>query len=94
MYIYNYFPVWPVYWPVSRPVCGLGCGCLVRLRFALRSPAVWRVRAIAPDIVSGWRACSSVSLSKSIIIFLCQSVFIFQIIGLKMTLPTDMQREP
>jgi hypothetical protein len=48
--------------PVSRPVCGLGCGCLVRLRFALRSLAVWRVRAIAPSFVSGWRAFSSVLL--------------------------------
>jgi hypothetical protein len=48
--------------PVLRPVCGLGCGCLVRLRFALRSLAVWRVCAIAPSFVSGWRAFSSISL--------------------------------
>jgi hypothetical protein len=51
---------------VSRPVCGLGCGRLVRLRFALRSLAVWHVRAIAPSFVSGWRAFSSVSLCKSL----------------------------
>jgi hypothetical protein len=52
--------------PVVRPVCELGCGCLVRLRFALRSLAVWRVCAIAPSFVSGWRAFSSVSLCKTI----------------------------
>jgi hypothetical protein len=53
--------------PVSRPVCGLGCGCLVRLRFASRSLAVWRVCAIAPSFISGWRAFSSVSLCTYII---------------------------
>jgi hypothetical protein len=51
--------------PVLNPVCGLDCGCLVRLRFALRSLAVWRVCAIAPSFVSGWRAFSFVSLCKS-----------------------------
>jgi hypothetical protein len=51
--------------PVSRPVCGFGC--LVRLRFALRSLAVWRVCAIAPSFVSGWRALSSVSQFKYIV---------------------------
>jgi hypothetical protein len=37
-------------------------GLLVRLRFASRSPAMWRVCAIALSFVSGWRAFSSVSL--------------------------------
>jgi hypothetical protein len=52
--------------------CGLLCalcvglGFLVRLRFALRILALWRVCAIAPSVVSGWRAFSSVSLCKSI----------------------------
>jgi hypothetical protein len=52
--------------PVSRPVCGLGCGCLVWLRFALRGLAVWRVCAIAPSFVSGWLAFSSVFLCNTI----------------------------
>jgi hypothetical protein len=43
-------------------------GCLVRLRFALHSLAVWRVCRIAPSFVSGWRAFSSVSLCKFIYI--------------------------
>jgi hypothetical protein len=42
-------------------------GLLVRLRFASRSPAMWRVCAFALSFVSGWRAFSSVSLCKSII---------------------------
>jgi hypothetical protein len=41
-------------------------GFLVRLRFASRSPAMWRVCAIALSFVSGWRAFSSVSLCKYI----------------------------
>jgi hypothetical protein len=41
-------------------------GLLVRLRFASRSPAMWRVCAFALSFVSGWRAFSSVSLCKSI----------------------------
>jgi hypothetical protein len=62
----------------SRPALGCGClglslapcvglGFLVRLRFASRSPAMWRVCAIALSFVSGWRAFSSVSLCKSIL---------------------------
>jgi hypothetical protein len=61
----------------SRPALGCGClglslapcvglGFLVRFRFASRSPAMWRVCAIALSFVSGWRAFSSVSLCKSI----------------------------
>jgi hypothetical protein len=53
---------------LSHAPC-VGLGCLVRLRCALHSFAVWRVCAIAPSYVSGWRAFSSVSL--------CQSVFLF-----------------
>jgi hypothetical protein len=49
----------------SRAPC-VGLGCLVRLRFALHSLAMWRVCAIAPSFVSGWRAFSSVSLCKSV----------------------------
>jgi hypothetical protein len=37
----------------------VGLRFLVRLRFALRSLAVWRVRAIAPSFIFGWRAFSS-----------------------------------
>jgi hypothetical protein len=44
----------------------VGLGFLVRLRFASRSLAVWRVCAIALSFVSGWRAFSSVSLCKDI----------------------------
>jgi hypothetical protein len=44
----------------------VGLGFLVQIRFALRSLAVWRVRAIAPSFIFGWRAFSSVSLCKSI----------------------------
>jgi hypothetical protein len=44
----------------------VGLGLLVRLRFASRSPAMWRVCAIALSFVSGWRAFSSVSLCNSI----------------------------
>jgi hypothetical protein len=51
---------------LSRAPC-LGLGCLVRLRFALRGLAVWRVCAIAPSFASGWWAFSSVSFCKSII---------------------------
>jgi hypothetical protein len=47
-------------------------GFLVRLRFASRSPAMWRVCAIALSFVSGWRAFSSVSLCKSIAKFYMQ----------------------
>jgi hypothetical protein len=61
----------------SRPALGCGClglslapcvglGFLVRLRFASRSPAMWRVCAIALSFVSGWRAFPSVSLCKHI----------------------------
>jgi hypothetical protein len=48
--------------------CGLLCVPCVGLafslwlRFALRSLALWRVGAIAPSFVSGWRASSSISL--------------------------------
>jgi hypothetical protein len=45
----------------------VGLGFLVRLRFALRSLAVWHVRAIAPSFIFGWRAFSSVILCKTII---------------------------
>jgi hypothetical protein len=48
-------------WPLSGRL-HLG----VRLRFALRSLAVWCVCAIAPSFISGWRAFSPVSLCKSI----------------------------
>jgi hypothetical protein len=48
----------------------VGLGFLVRLRFALRSFAVWCVCAIAPSFVSGLRAFSSVSLCKSVSIFI------------------------
>jgi hypothetical protein len=44
----------------------LNFGFLVRLPFALHSFALFRVCAIAPSFVSGWRAFSSVSLCKSI----------------------------
>jgi hypothetical protein len=37
--------------------------------FELRGLAMWRVCAIAPSFISGWRAFSSVSLCKSIITF-------------------------
>jgi hypothetical protein len=50
---------------MSLALC-VGLGFLVRLRFALRSLAVWRVRAVAPGFIFGWRAFSSVSLCKSI----------------------------
>jgi hypothetical protein len=50
---------------LSHAPC-VGLGCLVRLRFALHSLAVWPVCAIAPSFVSGWRAFSSVSLCKYI----------------------------
>jgi hypothetical protein len=46
--------------PVVRLCVGLGCS--VRLRFALRSLALWHFCAIAPSFVSGWRAFSSASL--------------------------------
>jgi hypothetical protein len=49
---------------LSRAPC-VGLGFLVRLRFASRSLAVWRVCAIALGFVSGWRAFSSVSLCNS-----------------------------
>jgi hypothetical protein len=51
----------------------VGLGFLVRLRFALRSLAVWCVRAIAPSFIFGWRAFSSVSLCKSI--YFCMVVW-------------------
>jgi hypothetical protein len=41
----------------------VGLVFLFWLRFALRSFALWRVFAIAPSLVSGWRAFSSFSLS-------------------------------
>jgi hypothetical protein len=44
----------------------VGLGFLVRLRFASRGPAMWRVCAIALSFVSGWRAFYSVSLCKNI----------------------------
>jgi hypothetical protein len=50
---------------LSRAPC-VGLGFLVRLRFASRSLAVWRVCAIALSFVSGWRAFSSVSLCTTI----------------------------
>jgi hypothetical protein len=50
----------------------VGLRFLVRLRFALRSLAVWRVRAIAPSFVFGWQAFSSVSLCENI--KLCQYI--------------------
>jgi hypothetical protein len=56
--------VWHVYVCLCAPCVGLGL--LVRLRFASRSPAMWRVCAIALSFVSGWRAFSSVSLCKYI----------------------------
>jgi hypothetical protein len=40
----------------------VGLAFLFWLRFALRSFALWRVFAIAPSSISGWRAFSSVSL--------------------------------
>jgi hypothetical protein len=43
----------------------VGLRCLVRLRLALRSLAVWRVLAIAPSFIFDWRAFSSVSLCNS-----------------------------
>jgi hypothetical protein len=43
----------------------VGLVFLVWLRFALHSIALWRVCAFAPGFVSGWRACSSVSLCNS-----------------------------
>jgi hypothetical protein len=46
--------------PALSPVCGFWV--FFWLRFALRSFALWRVCAIAPSFVSGWRAFSSVSL--------------------------------
>jgi hypothetical protein len=49
---------------VSRPVCGFGVFGSASLCVALRSLAMWRVCAIAPSFVSGWRASSSVSLCK------------------------------
>jgi hypothetical protein len=52
-----------VVWEWFAPCVGLGF--LVRPRVALRSLALWRVFAIAPSFVSGWRAFSSVSLCKS-----------------------------
>jgi hypothetical protein len=54
--------------PVSRPVCGLGCGCLVRLRFALRidSHSHPMISNVSESFVSVWQAFSSVSLCKSI----------------------------
>jgi hypothetical protein len=64
----------------ARSRAALGCGCvglslapcvglgfLIRLRFASRGLAMWRVCAIALSFVSGWRAFSSVSLCNSII---------------------------
>jgi hypothetical protein len=45
----------------------VGLGFLVRLRFASRSPAMWRVCAIALSFVSGWRAFSSVSLCNTVL---------------------------
>jgi hypothetical protein len=50
--------------PVLRPVC-VGCGSLVRLRFALRSLALCRVCEVAPSFVSGWQTFSSVSRLKA-----------------------------
>jgi hypothetical protein len=48
-------------------VCGFAVsGSASLCRFALRSLAVWRVRAIAPSFIFGWRAFSSVSLCKSV----------------------------
>jgi hypothetical protein len=48
--------------PALRPACGFGGWFLVWLCFALRGHDLWRVCAIAPSFVSGWRAFSSVSL--------------------------------
>jgi hypothetical protein len=48
----------------TTPSPCVGLGFLVRLRFALRSFAVWCVCAIAPSFVSGWRAFSSVYFCK------------------------------
>jgi hypothetical protein len=61
-YILSYCP------GLSLAPC-VGLGFLVRLRFASRSHAVWRVRAIAPSFIFGWRAFSSVSLWTYIYIF-------------------------
>jgi hypothetical protein len=53
-------------WMTETGQIYVGLGFLVRLRFALRGLAMWRVRAIAPSFIFGWRAFSSVSLCKSI----------------------------
>jgi hypothetical protein len=49
----------------------VGFGFSVRLCFVLRSLAVCRVCAIAPSLVSGWRAFPSVALCKPILYKLC-----------------------
>jgi hypothetical protein len=49
-----------------RPFLRPKCGFLVQLCLALRSLALWRVCAIAPSFVSGWRAFSSASLCTSL----------------------------
>jgi hypothetical protein len=54
---------------LSLALC-VGLRFLVRLRFALRSLAVWRVRAVASSFIFGWRAFPSVSLCKSILYLL------------------------
>jgi hypothetical protein len=59
---------------LSLALC-VGLGFLVWLRFALRSLAVWRVRAIAPSFIFGWRAFSSVSLCKNMFERLPQDVW-------------------
>jgi hypothetical protein len=56
---------------LSLALC-VGLGFLVRVRFALRSLAVWRVRAIAPSFVFSWRAFSSVSPCQSILRDACR----------------------
>jgi hypothetical protein len=49
---------------LSLALC-VDLGFLVWLRFALRSLAVWRVRAIAPSFIFGRRAFTSVSLCNA-----------------------------